>query len=139
VTKESSFLGIGWGFEESIGVNLDSDGRIQTARYEESVRQSIWIILSTAKGERLMRRNFGCGIHDLVFSSRNASIKGDITNSVREALVNFEPRINLRNVEIRENGGRLDINISYEVITTNNVFNLVYPFYMESGSYEHNL
>lgn len=137
MTKQSSFLGIGWGFdigEASKGINLNSDGRIQTARYEESVRQSIWIILSTAKGERLMRQNFGCGIHDLVFSSNTASIKGDITNFVRKALVNFEPRINLRNIEIQEDGGRLNINISYEVITTNNVFNLVYPFYMESGS-----
>jgi len=137
MTKERSFLGIGWGFntdEESKGINLDSEGRIKTARYEESVRQSIWIILSTARGERLMRQNFGCGIHDLVFSSSNASVKGDITNSVRKALVNFEPRIRLRNIEIQENGVRMNINISYEVITTNNVFNLVYPFYVQDGA-----
>jgi phage baseplate assembly protein W len=135
--KKRSFLGIGWGFntdEESKGINLDSEGRIQTARYEESVRQSIWIILSTARGERLMRHNFGCGIHDLVFSSSNASVKGDITNSIRKSLVNFEPRINLRNIEIQENGARMNINISYEVIKTNNVFNLVYPFYVQDGA-----
>jgi uncharacterized protein len=58
-----SFLGEGWRFP----IEVDDDGKFERAQYEESVRQSIWIILGTAKGERVMRPDFGCGIYDLVF------------------------------------------------------------------------
>ncbi len=137
MTNKSSFLGVGWDFsinKDSNGISPGPDGKIKLAKYEESVRQSIWIILGTAKGERLMRPNFGCGIHDMVFSTNNSSVKGEIKNSVRKALVNYEPRINLQNIDINNDGNKLEISINYEVIATNNVFNLVYPFYLESGA-----
>lgn len=137
MTKINSFLGVGWDFsinDRTHGITLDPDGEIKLARHEESVRQSIWIILGTAKGERLMRPNFGCGIHNMVFSTNNSSVKGEIKNSVRNALVNYEPRITVQNIDINNDGNKLEISINYEVIATNNVFNLVYPFYLESGA-----
>jgi phage baseplate assembly protein W len=124
-----TFLGVGWGFP----VELNSFGAIQTAEYEESVRQAIWIILGTAKGERVMRPDFGCGIYDLVFGVNSASTSGKVAQAVREALLMYEPRIDVLDVEVQpqEPGDTLLINIEYEVRTTNNVFNLVYPFYLE--------
>ena len=77
------FLGIGWGFP----VNVDDAGQIELAEYEESVRQSVWIILGTAKGERMMRPDFGCGIHDLVFGMNTASTAGQVAQAVSEALL----------------------------------------------------
>jgi Bacteriophage baseplate protein W len=127
-----AYLGVGWGFP----VQLDGSGAIATARYEESVRQSIWIILGTSKGERVMRPDFGCGIYDLVFEVNSASTSGKVAQAVREALLVQEPRIDLRNVQVESsgNGDALLIHIEYEVRITNNVFNLVYPFYLQRSA-----
>ncbi len=126
----SKFLGVGWNFP----VTVDSSGDIALARYEESVRQSIWIILSTAQGERVMRPDFGCGIYDLVFAPNSAGTAGQVAAAVRQSLLRWEPRIEVQNVAVTtapDDGAVLLISIDYLVRTTNNVFNLVYPFYLE--------
>lgn len=127
-----TFLGVGWGFP----IGVDISGGIQTAEYEESVRQAIWIILGTAKGERMMRPDFGCGIYDLVFEVNTATTAGKVAQAVREALLIYEPRIDVRDVQVQPQGlgDSLLINIEYEVRATNNVFNLVYPFYLERSA-----
>ena len=124
------FLGVGWAFP----VATDADGAIALAEYEESVRQAIWIVLGTAKGERIMRPDFGCGIYDLVFEVNSASTAGRVAQEVQNALLYFEPRIDVLDVEVQAEGDRgevLLISIDYQVRATNNVFNLVYPFYLE--------
>jgi phage baseplate assembly protein W len=125
------FLGVGWGFP----VKLDKDGALERAEYEESVRQSIWTILGTARGERMMRPGFGCGIYELVFEINDVTTAGKVAQAVREALLAFEPRIDVRDVHVRpeQQGEVLLITIDYEVRATNNAFNLVYPFYLERG------
>ncbi|HTR14874.1 MAG TPA: GPW/gp25 family protein [Roseiarcus sp.] len=127
-----AFLGVGVGFPIQFGAT----GAVTTAQYEESVRQSVWIILGTSKGERLMRPDFGCGIYDLVFEVNSASTSGKIAQAVRDALLVNEPRIDVRNVQVETQGGgeTLLINIEYQVRATNNVFNLVYPFYLERSA-----
>jgi phage baseplate assembly protein W len=135
------YLGVGWGFdgdpsdpESNAGVRLDDDGMIITAEYEASVRQAIWIVLGTARGERVMRPDFGCGIYDLVFEVNSPATEGRIGQEVREALLLNEPRIDVRDVQVEAQGEVLLINIDYEVRATNNVFNLVYPFYLERSA-----
>ena len=127
-----AFLGVGVGFP----FQFDASGAIPTAQYEESVRQSVWIILGTAKGERVMRPDFGCGIYDLVFEVNSASTSGKVAQAVREALLINEPRIDVRNVQVDAQGGgeMLLIDVEYQVRATNNVFNLVYPFYLERSA-----
>ncbi len=127
----SEFLGVGWSFP----VHLDNH-QIALAAYEESVSQSIWLILSTAPGERPMRPDFGCGIYDQVFAVNNATTTGLIAQQVRQALVNWEPRIDLLDVQVTtgDNDSTLLISIDYQVRATNNAFNLVYPFYLERGT-----
>jgi phage baseplate assembly protein W len=123
------FLGVGWGFP----VAANQAGVIELAEYEESVRQSILIVLGTAKGERVMRPSFGCGIYDLVFEVNSASTGGRVAQAVQDALLYFEPRIDVLDVDVQAggNGEVLLITIEYQVRATNNVFNLVYPFYLE--------
>jgi phage baseplate assembly protein W len=127
----SEFLGVGWTFP----VGLD-EHQIAIARYEGSIRQAIWIILGTARGERAMRPDFGCGIHDLVFALNNAGTAGRVASEVRQALLLWEPRIDVRNIQVNPGGqGQvLLISIDYLVRTTNNIFNLVYPFYLERSA-----
>ena len=128
-----AFLGVGVGFP----IRFDSAGAITMAEYEESVRQSIWIILGSSKGERAMRPDFGCGIYDLVFEVNSASTSGKVAQAVREALSVQEPRIDVRDVQVEAPPGAgetLLIHIEYQVRATNNVFNLVYPFYLERSA-----
>lgn len=123
------FLGVGWAFPLAVNDN----GEIQLAEYEENVRQSIWLVLGTAKGERVMRPDFGCGIYDLVFEVNSPSTAGRVAQEVQDALLYFEPRIDLLDVQVNAAGAGevLLISIEYQVRATNNVFNLVYPFYLE--------
>jgi uncharacterized protein len=126
----SNFLGVGWAFP----VQVDENGQVSMARYEESIRQAIWMILGTARGERMMRPDFGCGIHDLVFATNSAGTAGRVATEVRQALIQWEPRIDILDVAAfpdRAQPNLLFIQIEYKVRTTNNRFNLVYPFYLE--------
>ena len=126
------FLGVGAGFP--LQLDAHSHGFVR-AEYEESVRQSILLILGTAKGERVMRPDFGCGIHDLVFQNLSSGTTGRVQQTVREALLRLEPRIDVTDVDVRSGGegSVLEIRIEYEVRATNNAFNLVYPFYLQQG------
>ena len=124
-------LGVGLAFPPAVAAS----GGLALAEHERSVAQSIWIILGTAKGERLMRPDFGCGINDLVFELNNAATAGRVASEVRAALSRFEPRIRVGAIDIaREgDGSRLSISIDYTLVATDTAANLVYPFYLERG------
>jgi phage baseplate assembly protein W len=126
------FLGVGWKYP----VKTTGSGKIALSQYEDDIREAILIILGTVKGERVMRPDFGCGIHDLVFAPINTATITLVQNSVREALTVYEPRIELIKVEAlsdRAEEGKLLVNIEYRVRSTNSRFNLVYPFYLKEG------
>ena len=127
------FLGRGWRFP----VNVTPAGKIMMSEHEADIKEAIWLILSTSKGERVMRPDFGCGIYEFVFATINTTTIGLIEASVREALTLWEPRIELINVNVatdKAEEGMLLISIDYRVRTTNNEFNLVYPFYLKEGT-----
>jgi Bacteriophage baseplate protein W len=126
------FLGVGVAFP----LQLDDAGAVQRAEYEESVRQAILIILGTARGERVMRPDFGCGIHDLVFENTSTAILGRFEQEVHQSLLRLEPRIDVLDVAVSLGDERnvLLIDIEYEVRATNNAFNLVYPFCLQPGA-----
>lgn len=133
------FLGKGWRFP--IGIN--KEGKIEVSKYEGSIKESILIILQTAKGERQMRPDFGCGIHELVFAENNTVTAGIAAFHIEQALTKWEPRIELIKVQAFPGKNkssmalvseeRLIIKIEYRVIATNSIFNLVYPFYLTEG------
>jgi hypothetical protein len=127
----SDFLGLGWNFP----IGLDDGGQVELAPDgEEGIRQSIWMILGTSPGERLMRPDFGCGIHDMVFGVNNAATANAVAGAVREALAVWEPRIDVLDVYAVPDPSRpnlLLIEINYQVRSTNSRFNLVYPFYLD--------
>jgi uncharacterized protein len=138
-THERGFLGIGWNYSlqplasGDVGMGLDRGGRIAEAQGEQIVHQSIWLILSTAIGERVSRPQFGCAIHDLVFAPINAATLGQLDQAVREALETWEPRIELLGVRAEPaagTDGAVTITVRYVISSTNSRFNLVYPFYL---------
>jgi uncharacterized protein len=125
-------LGSGWAFPPGV----DARGRIALARQERDVEEAIHMILLTPKGQRVMRPEFGCRIHELIFAPSNATTIGLATYYVEEALGMWEPRIRVERVTARpdpDNTGRLLIDIRYEVKATHDSRSLVFPFYRIPG------
>jgi phage baseplate assembly protein W len=123
------FLGKGWKFP----VQVDGTGRIALSRFEDDIREAVRIILLTAVGERVMRPEFGTGLHTFVFETMSVTNIGTIQAAVQNALIQWEPRIELLSVSVEADPGevgKLLINIDYEVRATNTRFNLVFPFYV---------
>lgn len=135
MSGEREFLGRGWRFP--VAVNLT--GGISSSAYEENIRESIFVILGTAPGERLKRPQFGCRIHDLMFAPNNDVTCALAEHYCQEALLKFEPRIDKVQVKAGPNPdepNRLDIRITYAVRQVNEDYNLVYPFYLRKPDEE---
>jgi hypothetical protein len=127
----SDFLGRGGKFPPA----TDERGGVATTSAEDKIRESILIILGTSKGERVMRPDFGCDIHEFTFAVANANTLTMMRSAVRETLIRFEPRIDVMEVEVsteRIESGRVDIRLQYQVRATNAEANLVFPFYLKA-------
>ncbi len=125
-------LGVGWKFS----LQINERGGVALSQYERKIHESIRIIIETAKGERVMRPDFGCDIHEFAFSVIDTSTLTMIRSAVKEALVLWEPRIEVLSVEVsaeRINEGILIIDTAYRIRATNTEYNLVYPFYLRPG------
>jgi Bacteriophage baseplate protein W len=123
----TTVLGTGLAFP----LGVDDRGRIALAREEIDVEQAIRIILSTAPGERPMRPEFGCAVHDCVFERMEADTLARIDQAVRVALDRWEPRVAIEDIAFESRKeGELLVHLRYRVRATNEVRNLVYPFYV---------
>ncbi len=127
------FLGRGWQFP----LELSGGGELEYSAEEAKVQQSLLIILGTARGERIMRPDFGSRLRELLFAPINSATRSLASRYVTEALVKWEPRAEILGVEVsgvEADLGRLLINVDYRVRATNSRFNLVYPFYLREGN-----
>ena len=121
------FIGNGWAFPA--GINRNGSVRLVTGT--EEVDAAIRMILSTVPGERVMRPDFGCSMWEQLFAPLTATTLGLIEQAVREALERWEPRIELESVDAvgEQSTGTVHITVAYRVKSTNDVRNLVFPFY----------
>jgi len=127
-----AFRGAGLAFPLAI----DPRGKLATAQAETKIEQAIWLILSTAKRERVMRPDYG-GIHDLVFSPSNPQTVSRVIDQLRRALVSQEPRIDVLDVTGEVPPGEpnlLLLRIDYRIRENNAVTNMVYPFFVTEGA-----
>jgi phage baseplate assembly protein W len=124
----SDILGTGLAFP----FGVDRRGAIALASDGDDVEQAISIILRTAPGERPMRPEFGCGVHDYVFDILNTATLGRMEDEVRRALKRWEPRIDVLGIgfDLTRRDGAIAITIEYRLRATNDVRNLVHPFYV---------
>ena len=114
-------------------MSVDQRGALTLVGGETDIAQAISIILATAPGERPMRPEFGCAVHDHVFEVLDASAFGAIENAVRQAIERWEPRVTVSAVDFdleRRDEGCLDIILTYEIPEVPGVRNLVHPFYV---------
>ena len=129
MTASTSFLGQGWAYP----VRPQAGGALGYAADTDKVMQSIWIILDTEPGERVMRPTFGCGLRRYLMKPNTSAIRSLIRHDVEIALANFEPRIQLTglSVEPGDDPALVLIRIAYVTVRDNRPGNLVYPFYLE--------
>ena len=129
---DNAFLGSGWAFPPRFtrrGVTM--------AHAERDIEESLFILLSTVPGERVMQPTFGCGLKLHVFDSINESTIAVIKDIVSQAILFNEPRVVVERIDVSDADlveGKLAINIQYKVRATNNRYNLVYPFYFNEGT-----
>ena len=122
------FIGAGWAFP----LRTDATGSIAVVTHDREVEESIRLILGTAFGERPMRPDYGCAIHDYVFATIDADTAGRIAAEVRASLVRWEPRIEVEAVDVTIDPTEqtlVYIDIKYSIGNTNDPRNLVFPFY----------
>jgi phage baseplate assembly protein W len=127
-----AFLGTGWAFPPRI----EPTGTVAEAVYEDDIREAIRIILGTNPGERVMRPEFGAGLNEFLFEPVNIATTTRLQRQVREALVTWEPRIDVEDVTVTPQGAPpvvLLVELVYRVRATNARANLVYPFYLQEG------
>jgi phage baseplate assembly protein W len=125
----NELTGIGWEFPPKFD-KIGSTPLMISG--EEGVANSIYVILHTKLGERIMRTEFGSTLHELLFESLTANMKTFMSSSLKKALTINEPRIQVQEILLEQNDlalGRVDIRISYTFIETNQLNNLVLPFY----------
>jgi phage baseplate assembly protein W len=135
MSNERDFLGKGFRFPVSVNLN----GGVSTSALEENVRQSIFVILGTAPGERINRPQFGCRIHDLMFAPNNPLTAARAEIYCEEAIYKYEPRVSKVTCAAQANPdepNRLDIRIEYVIAGKNDKRNLVFPFYLRQEDEE---
>lgn len=129
-----SFLGKGWHFPPT----FTERGRdVWQVADDEDIQQSLHLLLATAQGERVMLEDFGCDLNRFVFEEMDRSLSNRLAGAVKTALLRYEPRIKVENVEAEissESEGLLLIHVVYQVLATNSRYNLVYPFYLNEGT-----
>lgn len=132
--KEKTFLGIGWSFpptfnKESSDVKMVSD--------ETDIKESLEIYFNTKLGERIMRPNYGCIIHEHIFDKIDESILNILSFELTQNIGQIEPRIIIEKIEIKQSSienGELQISIEYKIISSNVRDNIVFPFYINEGT-----
>jgi phage baseplate assembly protein W len=129
----SGIIGQGWGFP----IRVNASGGLDWTTGPARIKAAIWIILSTSLGERLMMPDFGAGIKDYVFESNSEVIQAKLQSAVSKALLQWEPRIQVLSVQTSMSPDQVSqvlINISYQIRDTNELFNMVYPFFLQEGT-----
>lgn len=130
--NSKAFLGAGLHFPVQVDENT---GRMKISCYEEDIQEAIRIILFTRKGERLRCPDFGCSIHEYAFETLDFTTMSAMRREVEKSLVLWEPRIEQIDVKVRagQESGMVLIEIGYVVRSTNNPFNMVFPYYISEG------
>lgn len=131
---EKSFLGKGWSFPPTFNKER---GEVEMTSKEEDIKQSLEIYFHTKLGERIMRQDYGCIIHEHMFDRLDSSIINVLRFELTQNIGNIEPRITVNQIDIipiAPEEGRIEIKIDYTVITTNIRDNIVFPFYLNEGT-----
>lgn len=132
MSMASDIIGVGWKFP----IRVNAKGGIGLSKGPDRIQDAIWIIISTSLGERVMRETFGAGVDDYVFQSNSDAVRAQLASAVSSALARWEPRIQNVNISVQQGTepSQVLIVVDYQISSTNELFNLVYPFYLQEGA-----
>jgi phage baseplate assembly protein W len=129
----NNIIGQGWSFP----IKVNAKGGLDWSTGPDRIQAAIWIILSTSPGERLMLPTFGAGIKDYAFESNSQVVCARLRKAVQKALTQWEPRIQVVSVQATpstEQDSLVLISITYQISNTNDLYNMVYPFFLTEGA-----
>jgi len=132
--KYDGFLGKGWAFPPSFDQSEQIAAMVTS---HQDIKESLYILLTTVPGERIMLPDYGCKIHEHVFDVMGETLFTHLKELIYHAILHYEPRISLEDVLFTVedgNGGRLLITVEYRVLQTNTRSNLVIPYYLNEGT-----
>jgi len=127
-----AFIGRGWRFP----IKVNARGGLDWSDGPDRIRDAIWLVLKTSVGERVMRPTFGAGVEDFVFQSNSAAARAELAQAIRTALVRWEPRIEIVAVRVDmvpDEPSQVIASVEYRIRMTNELFNVVLPFYLSEG------
>ena len=129
MNEETSFLGVGWSFPPAFD---NEGGEIQMLKGEDDIQSSLQVLLGTRLGERVMQPLFGCNLDAMIFELLDATLKTEMRNLIQNAILYFEPRINVDKIDLEsaDTDGLILITVNYTIRSTNTRGNLVYPYYL---------
>lgn len=128
------YLGRGWSFPPTFNEHTKA---LVMSSEEADIRESLYILLTTTPGERPTRPDYGCDLHSIIFEPINAATKNRMTSIIKRAVLYFEPRIELEQVEIDvvdEGEGIVNLTLHYTITKVNSRANIVFPFYKAEGT-----
>ena len=132
--NSKAYLGTGWSFPPT----FDKASRsVQLVSAEDDIWQSLYILLSTSLGERVMQPTYGCNLQELLFETLTPNVASNIKELLRTAILYHEPRIRLNRLDLsmsEQLQGVVNIAVDYTILSTNSRFSLVYPFYIQEGA-----
>ncbi len=134
MSNETNFLGRGWAFPPVFYAASKSVGMEEGV---EDINSSLFILLNTVTGERVMEVKYGCDMKEFVFEPLTTTLKTYMTDKIKTAIAFYEPRIEVENVELTDDEeleGKVIIDILYKVRSTNSRYNFVFPFYKQEGT-----
>jgi Bacteriophage baseplate protein W len=133
MANDQSFLGRGWAFPPSFS---SGGADVQMVSGAEDVHQSLQILLATTPGQRVMQELFGCDLEGVLFEPLDQSFINAVTGMVSNAILDYEPRIDLNKLTVTETEveGLLRISVDYTIRSTNSRYNMVYPFYLKEAA-----
>lgn len=132
---ENLFLGTGWAFPPQF--TNSSGEQLEMVSADQDIKQSLYILMHTIPGERLMLPDYGCNLRLLVFENIDTAFNNEVSNMVFKAILKYEPRITFSYTEIDTSqvlDGIALITVHYTIISTNTRSNIVFPFYLDEGT-----
>ena len=133
-TISKPFLGTGWSFPP----HFDKQNReVEMVSDEQDIKESLMVLLTTQLGERVMNHEFGAGMERMIFEPLTTNLTTYMTDLVKRAVLRFEPRVDLEDVEMEDSGeleGRVIITVYFVIRATNSRANIVFPYYLNEGT-----
>jgi phage baseplate assembly protein W len=133
IKSPKAFLGRGWSFPPTF---IKGGDAVDMLEAELDIKSSLHIILSTTIGERTMRPDFGCNLTPLIFEPLSTTFETYITEQIRTAILKFEPRIILDEVDYEADvlNGKVNLTVHFTIRGTNTRSNIVYPYFINEGT-----